>query len=143
MRVAVTVWEDTVSTVCDFSSRLLVFDVTGDEVKKRSFIPFETGMLPERVNQLEALGVEVLLCGAISRPLERMIRASGVKVIPCLRGSIEEVIGAYLDGGLSDARFTLPGFGPGAIRVRGRRRRRGGVCRLPDKVKDDDGGGRG
>jgi predicted Fe-Mo cluster-binding NifX family protein len=143
MRVAVTVWEDTVSTVCDFSSRLLVFDVTGDEVKNRSFIPFETGIMPERVNQLEALGVEVLLCGAISRPLERMIRASGVKVIPCLRGSIEEVIGAYLDGGLSDARFILPGFGPGTICVRGRRRRRGGVCRLPDKVKGDDGGGRG
>ena len=61
MRVAVTVWEDTVSTVCDFSSRLLVFDVTGDEVKKRSFIPFETGIMPERVNQLEALRVEVLL----------------------------------------------------------------------------------
>jgi len=140
MKVAVTVWEDTVSTVCDFSSRLLVFDVMGDEVKKRSFIPFETGIMPERVNQLEALGVEVLLCGAISQPLERMIRASGVKVIPCLRGSIEEVIGAYLDGGLSDARFILPGFGPGAGRVRGRKRwRRGGVCRLPDKVKGDDG----
>ena len=143
MKVAVTVWEDTVSTVCDFSSRLLVFDVMGDEVKNKSFIPFETGILPERVNRLEALGVEVLLCGAISRPLERMIRASGVKVIPCLRGSIEEIINAYLDGGLSDARFTLPGFGPGAICVRGRRRRRGGVCRLPDMVKGDDGEGRG
>ncbi len=138
MKVAVTVWEDMVSTVCDFSSRLLVFDVMGDEVKNRSFIPFETGILPERVDKLEELGVEVLLCGAISRPLERMIRASGVKVIPCLRGSIEEIIRAYLDGGLSDARFILPGFGPGASRMRGRRRRRGGVCRLPDKVKGDD-----
>src|SRR4030042_5129391 len=135
MKVAVTVWEDTVSTVCDFCSRLLVFDVMGDEVKNRSFMPFETGILPERANQLEELGVEVLLCGAISRPLERMIRASGVKVIPCLCGSIEEVIGAYMDGGLSDARFILPGFGPGASRVRGRRQRRGGVCRLPAKVK--------
>src|SRR3989339_1002845 len=142
MKVAVTVWEDTVSTVCDFSSRLLVFDVMGDQVKKRSLIPFETGIMPARVNQLEVLGVEVLLCGAISRTLERMIRASGVKVIPCLRGPIEEVIGAYLGGGLSDTRFTLPGFGPGASRVRGRRRRRGGVCRLPDKVKDDDEEGR-
>jgi len=139
MKVAVTVWEDTVSTVCDFSSRLLVFDVMGDEVKNRSFIPFETGILPERVNRLEALGVEVLLCGAISRSLERMIRASGVKVIPCLRGSIEEIIKAYLDGGLSDARFILPGFGPGAICVRGRRRRRGGVCRLPDRMKGNAG----
>jgi len=144
MKVAVTVWEDTVSTVCDFSSRLLVFDVMGDEVKNRSFMPFETGILPEGVNRLKELGVEVLLCGAISRPLERMIRASDVKVIPCLRGSIEEVIGAYLDGGLSDARFTLPGFGPGASRVRGRRRRRGGgFCRLPDNVRGDDGEGQG
>ena len=144
MKVAVTVWEDTVSTVCDFCSRLLVFDVMGDEVKNRSFMPFETKILPERVNQLEELGVKVLLCGAISRPLERMIRASGVQVIPCLRGSIEEVIGAYMDGGLSDARFILPGFGPGASRVRGRKRwRRGGVCQLPDKVKSDDGEGRG
>jgi predicted Fe-Mo cluster-binding NifX family protein len=138
MKVAVTVWEDTVSTVCDFSNRLLVFDVMGDEVKNRSSMPFEARMLPGMVNQLGELGVEVLLCGAISRPLERMILASGVKVIPCLRGSIEEVIGAYLDGDLSDARFILPGFGPGAGRVRARRRRRGGVCRLPDEVKGDD-----
>jgi len=142
MKVAVTVWEDTVSTVCDFSSRLLVFDVMGNEIKNRSFIPFQTWIMPERMNQFEALGIEVLLCGAISRPLERMIRASGVKVISCLRGSIEEVIRAYLDGGLSDTRFTLPGFGPGASCVRGRRRRRGGVCRLPDKVKGEDGQGR-
>jgi predicted Fe-Mo cluster-binding NifX family protein len=143
MKVAVTVWEDTVSTVCDFSSRLLVFDVMGDEVKNRSFMPFETRILLEKVNQLGELGVDVLLCGAISRPLERMIRASGVKVIPCLRGSVEEVITAYLVDGLSDARFILPGFGKGAICARGRRRRRGGVCRLPDTVKGDDGEGRG
>jgi predicted Fe-Mo cluster-binding NifX family protein len=135
MKVAVTVWEDTVSTVCDFSSHLLLFDVMGDEVKNRFFIPFETGIMTTRVNQLEVLGVEVLLCGAISRPMERMIRASGVELIPNLRGSIEEIIKAYQDGCLSDARFTLPGFGAGAMCIRGRRRRRGGVCRLHDKQR--------
>jgi predicted Fe-Mo cluster-binding NifX family protein len=138
MKVAVPVWEDTVSTVCDFSSRLLVLDVTGNEVQNRSFISFETGMLPATVNQLESLGVEVLLCGAISQPLERMIRASGVKVIPCLRGSIEDVIEAYLDGNLSDARFILPGFCPERSRLRKGKRWRGGVCRLSDKMKGDD-----
>ena len=134
MKVAVTVWENTVSTVCDFSSRLLVFDVRGDEVLNRSFIPFENGILPEMVNQLEELGVEVLLCGAISRPLERMLHASGLQVIPCLRGAIEEVIGAYLAGGLSDARFILPGFGQGAGRVQGRKRLRNqGGCGSPTR----------
>ena len=126
MKVAVTVWQNTVSTVCDFSSRLLVFNVTEGEVKNRSFVPFETRFLPERVNQLVALGVEVLLCGAVSRPLERMIHASGVKVIPCLRGSIEEIIRAYLDGSLCNNRFTLPGFASSeGCAPGGRRRRRG------------------
>jgi len=117
--------------------------VMGNDVKNRSFIPFETGMMPERVNQLEALGIEVLLCGAISRPLERMIRASGVKVISCLRGSIDEIIKAYLEGGLSNARFILPGFSPASNRERERRHRRGGVCRLPEKARSDDGKVRG
>lgn len=134
MRVAVTVWEDTVSTVCDFSNRLLVMDIEGGKIQQKSFVPFGSGMLPERVNRLGTLGVDVLLCGAISRPLERMIRASGVKVIPGLRGSIDEVVGAYLKGDLSDARFTLPGFQPGAGRMRKRRGRRGGVCRLSDNM---------
>jgi len=143
MRVAVTIWEDTVSTVCDFSCRMLVFDVMGNEVKNRSFIPFETGMMPERVNQLEVLGIEVLLCGAISRALERMIRASGVKVIPCLRGPIEEVIGAYLEGSLSDPRFRLPGFGPGESFVQRGRRHRGGFCQLSGMANGGKGQGRG
>ena len=124
MKVAVTIWEDTVSTVCDFASRILVLDMMGNEVKSRSSIPFETGTIPERVSQLGALEVEVLLCGAISGPLERSIRASGVKVIPCLRGPIEEVIGAYLDGHLSEPRFCLPGFGQKEkFKQRGWRRR--------------------
>ena len=124
MKVGVTVWEDTVSTVCDFSSRLLIFDVTGDKVKNRSLMPLETGVLPDMVHQLEELGVQVLLCGAISRPLERMVRASGVHVIPCLRGSIEEVIRAYLDETLSDTRFVLPGCGREGSGPREHRRRR-------------------
>ena len=52
MKVALTIWEDTVSTVCDFASRILVLDVIGNEVKSRSSVPFETGTIPERVNQL-------------------------------------------------------------------------------------------
>ena len=112
-------------------------------LKNKSFIPFKTGLLPAKVNQLEALGVEVLLCGAISRPLERMIRASGVKVIPCLRGSIEEIIAAYLVDGLSDPRFILPGLGPGAGCVRGGRRHRGDTCRFPATEKGGNGEGRG
>ncbi|MCE5266013.1 MAG: hypothetical protein LLG97_21090 [Deltaproteobacteria bacterium] len=142
MKVAVTVWEDTVSTVCDFSNRLLLLDVTGDRVGKRSSIPFEDGKLLERVRQLEALGVDVLLCGAISGPLERMIRGAGVKVIPYLRGSIDDIVRAYLEGGLSDTRFILPGCGPPADRGRGRGHRRGGFGCWPAEDTETGSGRR-
>jgi predicted Fe-Mo cluster-binding NifX family protein len=143
MKVALTVWEDTVSTVCDFSSRLLVFDVIGHEVKNKSFVPFKNDHFPSKVNQLEALGVDVLLCGAISRPLERMICSSGVKVIPWLRGFIEEVIAAYLVDGLSDDRFILPGFVQRVGCPRGGRRDRLVAYRSPTAVKGNMRKGRG
>jgi len=140
MKVAVTVWEGTVSTVCDFASGMLVFDVMDGGIKNRSFIPVEAGTIPERVGQLEALGIEILLCGAISRPLERRIRASGVQVIPCLRGSIEEVIGAYLNGSLSDARFILPGFFKKSDGACGGKRRCCRTVRSPNEGAEDGNG---
>ena len=144
MKVAVAVWENSVSTVCDFCSRLLIFDIEANEARNPLPMTFETQVWPARVNRLKDLGVGVLLCGAVSRPLEKMLATAGIEVIAWLSGSVEEIIRAYLDGGLSDARFILPGFGPGASRVRGRKRwRRGGICRLPDKVKGHDGEGQG
>jgi len=144
MKVAVTVWEDSVSTACDFCNGLMIFDIEANEMVGRSALSFESQAWSLRVSQLKALGLDAFLCGAISRPLERTLVTAGIQVISWLSGSIEEVIGAYMDGDLSDARFILPGFGPGLSRVRGRKRwRRGGVCPLPDKVKGDDGERRG
>ena len=144
MKVAVTVWEDSVSTVCDFCSRLLIFDIEANETRNPFPLTLETQMWPAQVTRLKTLGIGVLLCGAVSRPLERLLAMAGIEVIAWLSGPVEEIIRAYLNGGLSDARFILPGFGLGESRVRGRKRRhRGGVCRLPDKVKGDDGEGRG
>jgi predicted Fe-Mo cluster-binding NifX family protein len=123
MKVAMTVWEDSLSTVCDFCSSLLIVEIADMAVRGRVLLPFAGEMWPSRVNQLGKLGVEVLLCGAISRLLERTIRAAGIQVIPCLRGSVDEVIRAYLEDGLGEARFLLPGFHPEEDGRSGRRRR--------------------
>jgi len=126
MRVAVTVWEDSVSTVCDFCNRVLIFDIEAGEAKNPLPLAFETHMWPARVNQLKAAGVGVLLCGALSRPLERLLATAGIQVIAGLCGSVEDIMKAYLDGALCNARFTLPGFVPEANRLGGPRRRRCG-----------------
>ena len=133
MKVALTVWEDSVSTVCDFCSRLLIFDVEANEARDPLSLTFETQMWPSRVNRLKDLGVGVLLCGAVSRPLERMLATAGIEVISWLCGSVEEVFRAYLDGALPDTRFILPGYGPGSHRLRGHRRRRYRICGMHDR----------
>jgi len=139
MKVAVTIWEDSVSTACDFCNGLLIFDIEANETVGRSALSFESQAWPLRVNQLKALGVGVLLCGAISRPLERTLVTTGIQVISWLCGPVEEIIRAYLDGGLSDIRFTLPGFGPREGHARGRKMRHRGGCRLSCDAVDQDG----
>jgi predicted Fe-Mo cluster-binding NifX family protein len=138
MKVAVTVWEDSVSTVCDFCGSLLIFDIEANEARNPLPFTFKTQMWPARVNRLKDLGVGVLLCGAVSRPLERLLATAGIEVIAWLCGSVEEVIRAYLDGGLSDTRFILPGFGARNGCMQGRNKRHRGGGRLLRSMVDED-----
>ena len=120
MKVAVTVWEDSVSTVCDFCNRLWIFDIEANETVGKSALSFEVRAWPLMVNRLKARRGQRSAVRGLSKPLERALVTAGIQVISWLCGSVEEILRAYLDGGLSDARFVLPGFGPGEGRARGR-----------------------
>jgi predicted Fe-Mo cluster-binding NifX family protein len=88
--------------------------------------------MPRRVIRLRNLGVDVLICGAISRPLAFMITGLGIELLPHIRGRIDEVLNAYLTSRLTEQRFSMPGCKAGSRkrfrgRGRGQGRRRG--CR--------------
>lgn len=130
MKIAIPVWDNHVSTVLDFSDSLIIVDYDSGSMGARYGAPFGGSSIIQRVSRLKELGVNVLLCGAVSGPLERMILASGIAVIPFLRGTIDEVLEAYLHDRLVDERFALPGCYPARMgygrRGMGRRGRRGG-----------------
>lgn len=116
MRVAIPVWQSRVSPVFDSAGRLLIFDIKNGHETSRVRRPINGLSLQGRVKRLVELDVDVLLCGAISRPLADMITASGIKVIPWMTGEVDEVFGWYMLGKPLDTRFLMPGCG-------GRRRR--------------------
>ena len=58
---------------------------------------------------LQRLGAHVLICGAISRPMEFALTAAGIRVISDTCGAVEDVLNAFLGGRLSNKTFTLPG----------------------------------
>jgi predicted Fe-Mo cluster-binding NifX family protein len=73
---------------------------------------------------LAGLGVQVLVCGALSAPLQQAMAARGIDVCPFIAGSRDRIVRAWLAGTLGGDAYRMPGCGR---RVRARRR----GCRRP------------
>ena len=121
MKVAIPVWQGRVSPVFDVAGQLLIVELNGsrEAARRPEVLPEEAP--DRRVQRLLALGIETLICGAISRPLEDMLVAGGIEVVPRICGDVEEVLRAFLSAGLQDDQFAMPG-------CCGQRRRRRGGC---------------
>lgn len=127
MKIAVPTWRDRVAPVFDVAGRLVLVEVAdGEEVGRRE----ETlvGLEPEqRAGRLVDLDVKTLICGAISQPLEVLLTDSGIQVLACRCGDVEEILQAFCTGALKDDRYAMPGCcGRRRQRLRGRRGGRGG-----------------
>lgn len=127
MKVAVSALAGRISPVFDVARSLTVVDVEdGTEVRREAAILEETEPA-SRARRVAQLGVKVLICGAISAPLEAMLVSAGVQVILYVCGPVEEVLQAFVSGRLTDQAFLMPGCCGRRQRVR--HRRRGGQCR--------------
>ena len=126
MKLAIPIYNDNISNVFDFAHKLLLVDIENGKEANRSEVALENQLLPQRAGQLKNLGVDVLVCGAISRVLANMVTTSGIQVLPYVTGSINDVLQAYLTGQLVKPEFSMPGCWPGARKGFGRRGGQGG-----------------
>jgi len=124
MRAAIPTWNDRVSPVFDVARHLIVVDVEDNAEVSRSEAVIVAMPLADRAKQLDDQGVDVLICGAISQSLERMLASVGVTVIPNTCGLVEEVLRAFCSGQLTEQGFLMPGCGRRRA-LRGRQRRGG------------------
>jgi len=122
MKIAMPIYNDSISNVFDFAHRLLLVDVENGKETNRSEVALESQLLPQRTGQLKDLEVDVLVCGAISRVLANMVATSGIQVLPYVTGRVDDVLQAYLTGQLVKPEFSMPGCWSGARRGFGRRR---------------------
>ena len=109
MRLAIPIWDDKVSPVLDTASRLLIVEVEDHSEASRFETYLDEQDLSRRCLRIQGLDVDLLICGAISRPFSRMLMASGIDIIPEISGLAEEVLRAYLQGNLFHSRFLMPG----------------------------------
>lgn len=109
MRVAIPHWQDRVSPVLDVAGALLLLDVDHGEVTSRQGVSLEGENPLGRAKRIRELDVNVLICGAISWPLERALTTAGIDVIAQICGEVDQVIMAYLAGQLDQGIYLMPG----------------------------------
>lgn len=120
----------------DVAGNVLLAEVEGGREQTRRTIALDASDPQARASQLAGLGTNVLICGAISWPLEMAVSAAGVEVIAQTCGDVEEVLAAFVQGQLGREAFLMPG-------CCGRHRRfqagrRGGRCWRHGQKGGDD-----
>lgn len=110
MRIAIPVWNENVSPVFDTAARVMILQCEGSRETSRVHTLLSGQDLFSRCHYLKSLGVDVLICGAISRCYHMMLcRSAGIRVIPWVSGPCEDIVRAYMDGTLRESGFLMPG----------------------------------
>jgi len=122
MKAAFAHWNNRIAPVFDIAREIHVAEAESGRIVAETEEALADDMPVRRALRLVELGVGTLVCGAISRPLQAMVAAYGIRVIPFVAGDLSEVIQAWLRGGLDGDEFSMPG-----CCGRGRHR---GICGL-------------
>ncbi|MBP1625669.1 MAG: nitrogenase molybdenum-iron cofactor biosynthesis protein NifB/NifX-related protein, iron-sulfur [Holophagaceae bacterium] len=124
MKTAISTLTDRIAPVFDTANELLLVDCEHSRLIGKDRVSFDSREAGPRAVQLSTLGVQTLLCGAISTPFRLAVEGCGIRVIPFLTGKVEEILGAWICDGLDESRFSMPGC-QGSCRNRGATKRGG------------------
>ena len=111
MKTALSVWNDRISPVFDSARTLLIAEIKKGKIIDRYYEPVHFDFPSSRTLKIFSLGVDVLICGAISHLYADMIEAYNIRLIPFIAGNTEQVLDAYLKGILPAPEFQMPGCG--------------------------------
>jgi predicted Fe-Mo cluster-binding NifX family protein len=109
MKAAFAIWRHRICPVFDVARQIHLVGMRGERIVDASTVSLTSDDPLQKALLLVALGVDVLVCGAISRQIRHAIEGYGIRVMPFVAGDLEPVISAWLDGTLAEDRFVMPG----------------------------------
>ncbi len=141
MKAAFPVWNDRIAPVFDVARQVRLVEIEAGCIISETDESLPENLLTAKAIRLAEHGVELLVCGAISRPLQAIVASYGIRVVPYVAGEIGEIVQACLAGTLGRDVFAMPG-------CCGRGRRRGfGRASYPSQedfiMRGRKGGGMG
>ncbi|MBN2201995.1 NifB/NifX family molybdenum-iron cluster-binding protein [bacterium] len=133
-KAAFTVWENRIAPVFDVARHVRLVETENGRIVREDRAELTEESPVQKARRIADLGCGILVCGAISRPVQEMASAFGIRVISFMSGDEAEVLQAWLEGRLDEERFAMPGC---------RRRARGGRGGRPGRGSNCGGRGRG
>ena len=118
--------------VFDTAERVLVVESDDGRLVSQAHETLPADDPYRKIERLAELGVETLVCGAVTREMQERLTARGIRFIPFVAGELETIVHAWRDGRLDEPVFAMPGCGRhwrnrcGRGRGRGNRIRRWG-----------------
>lgn len=104
MKTAFTCWQERIAPVFDVARQARVIDDEGGD----ELVELPAG-ISQRVAALTGMGVTMVVCGAISRPVQALLQSAGIEVTGFIAGGVDEIIAAWRAGQLKRTMYAMPG----------------------------------
>ena len=124
MKIALTVWDGWLSPVFDVSRVAVVIEICDGNIVSTTKVDLASATPLPKIERLVAIGVETLICGAISEAVHADSTSRGLNVIGFVAGEVDEVVQAFLRGGLPNQDLSMPGCSCRKRDFRNRQKRR-------------------
>lgn len=138
MKTAFTVWNDRIAPLFDVAGKIHVVESKAGTITAHTRVCFDDPLPALKVRRLADLGVQMLVCGAISRSARNMVTAYGIELVAYINGDLDTVIKAWQHDQLRTDVLRMPGCNSPF--------HRGCVSSHPSakelKMRDDQVGGR-
>lgn len=109
-KAAFASWNNRIAPVFDVARSIQLVVIETGQIISQAQASLSGNQINLKAWRLAEWGVDTLVCGAISSPLQAMVAAYGIEVIPFVAGDLQQVIQAWVDGKLADSSaYTMPG----------------------------------
>jgi predicted Fe-Mo cluster-binding NifX family protein len=109
MKTAFTVWNDRIAPLFDVSGKIHLVESEAGDITAQTSVCLDDPSPALKVRRLADLGVQMLVCGAISRAAQSMVTAHGIALVAYISGDLDTVIDAWRHDRLGADVLRMPG----------------------------------
>ncbi|MBI9078933.1 MAG: dinitrogenase iron-molybdenum cofactor biosynthesis protein [Pseudodesulfovibrio sp.] len=107
MDICITGYQNRVATLLETATELRLYSLEGLRVVRSGMTAMPTAGACILPTYLKSMGVEIVICGGLSKAVQDGFEALGIQVISWVKGPIEVVLTAYLEDKLDT--MIMPG----------------------------------